>query len=136
VREESEMSSPRLTVASEKIAQELAAGATLKAAAKAAGVSESTARRYRSDPALRKRVAELQTTMMAEALGRLTNACSTAVVVLTRVMLEEKDPTVRVRAANSILVQARDVREHTQLADRLADLEQYAEDWKAARGDK
>jgi hypothetical protein len=129
----SEMSSPRQTPVSERLALELAAGATLKGAAKAAGVSESTAHRYRTDPAFRKRVAELQATMMAEALGRLTNACSAAAAVPTRVMLEEKDHSVRVRAANSILAQARDVREHTQLADRLAELEHYEEVWKATR---
>jgi hypothetical protein len=113
--------------AQDRLALELAAGSTLAAAGKAAGVSERTAQRWHADPAFRKRVAELQATMMAEALGRLTNACSTAAVVLTRVMLEEKDATVRVRAANSILTQARDVREHSELADRVAELERRAE---------
>jgi hypothetical protein len=121
------MDGPRQTATNDKLALELAAGATLKDAAKAAGISESTVERRRADPAFRKRVAALQATMMAEALGRLTNACSAAAVVLTRVMLEEKDAAVRVRAANSILAQARDIREHTQLTDRVAELERRAE---------
>jgi hypothetical protein len=74
------------------------------------------AHRRRADPAI-KRVAKFQP-------------------VLTRPMLEGKGLAVRPRAANAILARTLDVREHTQLADHPAALEQYSGFWMESQRKK
>jgi hypothetical protein len=124
---EETMSDKRRQAADERLALELAAGASLKTAAEAARVSIRTATRRRADLAFRGRETELRADMVNQALGRLANASAAAAAVVTRVMLEDTESETRLRAAKTLLDLMIKVREHTQIDDRLADFERRLE---------
>lgn len=108
--------------ADERLAFELAAGRTLKEAAAAAGVSASTADRRQRDPEFRKRVAEIRTAMITDATGRLSAGMTKAADVLVK-LLGHKNADTRRHAAVKLIELAAKMREHGELADRVAELE-------------
>jgi hypothetical protein len=63
-----------------------AGGATLRAGAKAARMSEWTATRRWADPAFRRRVTELRAAAVERATGRLANGMARAADVLRRLL--------------------------------------------------
>jgi hypothetical protein len=100
----------------------LAAGATVEAAAKVAGVSEPTVYRRLREPAFRQRVAELRDEMVARAVARLS-ATSTLAADTLRELLGARAETVRLGAARAILELGTKLRETEDLAARVAALE-------------
>jgi hypothetical protein len=124
---EETMSDNRRQAADERLALELAGGATLKTAAESARVSIRTATRRRAEPAFRKRELELRGEMVNQALSRLANASAAAAAVVTRVMLEAEESETRLKAARTLLELLVKVREHTQIDARLADFERRLE---------
>jgi transposase len=100
----------------------LAAGHSIKEAAKIAGVGERTAHRRLDDPAFKERVSEMRTEFLSEAVGRLSDATTEAAKTL-RSLLESKSDSVRLSAARSILEFAPKLRETVELERRLAALE-------------
>jgi hypothetical protein len=131
------MSEPKSTTRGEsrddRLAQELACGAGIAAAAQAAGVSERTVVRRRADPSFRKRVTERRTAMLNEALGRLTHASAAAAAVIVRLMLEAEDPAIKLRAAKVLLQMGIKLGEYVDLEQRVAVLEQRVEFAEADR---
>jgi HEAT repeat protein len=100
----------------------LAAGGTVEASAKAAGVSVATAHRRLNDPAFRQRVAEARDEMVSRAVARLS-ATSTLAADTLRELLKAKAETVRLGAARAILELGSKLREHEDLAERIEALE-------------
>ena len=101
----------------------LAAGGTVEAAAKAAGVSAATAHRRLNDPAFRHRVAETRDEMVSRAVARLS-ATSTLAADCLRELLEARSETVRLRSARAILELGAKLREQEDLAERVRALEE------------
>ena len=66
------------------LAAAVAAGTSIKDAARAAGVSERTAYRRQHDPDFRRRVAEIRSRFLSDAVGRLAAASTEAVSTLVR----------------------------------------------------
>lgn len=101
----------------------LMAGQTIQAAAKSAGVSETTARRRLADPAFRAALDAAR----AEALERAINALSTlsviAVATLGELMRGAESEMARLGAARAALENLLKVRELVELEGRLAELE-------------
>src|SRR5215213_1839174 len=100
----------------------LAAGGTVEAAAKAAGVSETTAYRRQREPAFRQRVAEVRDEMVSRAVARLS-ATSTLAADCLRELLKAQSETVRLGAARAILELGSRLREQEDLGARIAALE-------------
>jgi hypothetical protein len=101
----------------------LAAGATIRGAARRAGVSERTAHRRLADPAFRQRVTEARAEMVERALGQLADGSSEAVGTL-RKLLKAKADFVKLSAARTILEMGNKLRESVELQQRIAALEE------------
>ena len=100
----------------------LAAGKTVREAARAAGISERTATRRVADPAFRRRVAELRAEMVSLALGKLADGMSDAAGTL-RKLLKAKGESVRLGACRAMLEMGVKLRESVELEAQLTALE-------------
>ncbi len=103
----------------------VASGISLREAARSAGISESTAYRRLKDPAFRRRVSEIRTSFLNEAVGRLCEAANEAVSTL-RALLTARSEGVRLSAARAILELGAKLREQTELEERITALEREA----------
>jgi hypothetical protein len=118
-------SRPGRRAADAALALAFAAGKTLAEAAQAAGVSERTASRRRTDPAFADFVGELRREMARRAVGKLADSMAEAAEVLRR-LLAARSETVRLGAARSILElgsHLRQIEETDDLDARLRALE-------------
>ncbi|QDU21884.1 hypothetical protein [Urbifossiella limnaea] len=88
--------------ADDRLALELAAGATVRDAAGATGVGERTAHRRLADPAFKARVVAARGEMFAAAAGRLAAGLGGAADTLLG-LVAHPDPGVRLRAAAKVL---------------------------------
>src|SRR5215471_3568818 len=100
----------------------LASGQTIEAAARAAGVGESTVYRRLRDAGFRVAVATARAEVTARALGKLA-AASTAAASTLRKLLRAESEAVRLSAARSILEMATRLRETVEFEQRLLALE-------------
>jgi transposase len=108
--------------ADEQLAAALAGGATVRQAAKAAGVSEQTAHRRQDDPEFVKRVEELRADMTAAACGRLSKNMTKAADVLAE-LLDAKDLGLRYKAAAKLLELSLRVKDAVEMEQRVRELE-------------
>lgn len=109
----------------------LAAGASVEAAAKSAGMSARTAYRRLEDPAIRKLIDEARAEIVARAVAKLSAASTQAADTLRRLLYSDSD-FARLAAARSILELGMKFREHGEMSERLAALESLME----AQGEK
>jgi HEAT repeat protein len=101
----------------------LAAGHTVRDAARLAGIGERTATRRMADPDFRRRLMEARSGMIQRALGKLADGSTKAVDTL-RKLLKAKGENVRLGAARAILEFGSKMRETVELEARLAILEE------------
>jgi hypothetical protein len=109
----------------QRVAVLLASGSTIRDAAAESSVGERTIHTWLDDPAFRAFVSALRDRLLNETIGRLTLAASRAASVLETLLDSEQDQ-IRLRAASSILDAMIRVREHGELANRVAELESRA----------
>lgn len=100
----------------------VARGATIKAAAREAGVDESTGHRWIRKPEIKARVGAVRDQLWGEAAGALA-AASTEAVAALRKLLTAKSPRIRLGAARAILESGPRLREIVDHEARLAALE-------------
>jgi hypothetical protein len=72
----------------------IASGRTVRAAAKAAGISERTARRHTADSVVQMRIAARRRQLVSRAVGRLSAGMTAAARELDRLL---RDPSAKVR---------------------------------------
>jgi hypothetical protein len=101
-----------------------ACGATVEVAARQAGLSESTVRRRLKDPAFAGKLHKQRGEMHVRVADQLTAANSEGVRTMVQLMKENNSGSVRLGAASSVVELSAKVRETTDLAVRLAELEQ------------
>jgi hypothetical protein len=104
------------------LAVALAGGATLRAAAEAAGLSERTASRRWADASFRHLVARLRAEAVERATGQLADGMAEAATVL-RQLLSAESESVRLAACRATLELAVKLREAAEIERRLCDLE-------------
>jgi hypothetical protein len=108
----------------ERVATLLASGVSVRAAAKDAGVAESTVYEWQqNDPEFPRLVAKYRARLIERTLGKLSAVAARAVRTLSDCLKEPTADPVRVRAAAVILERLVAIREHQDLAERLAELE-------------
>jgi hypothetical protein len=107
----------------------LAAGQTVRDAARAAGIGERTATRRLTDPSFRRRLVELRADMVNRALGKIADGMSDAAATL-RKLLKAKGESVRLGACRAMLELGVKLRESVDLEERFALLEGRAEEEK------
>jgi hypothetical protein len=101
----------------------LACGATVEAAARQAGVSESTAHRRLAEAEFRRELQALRADMVQRTAGALTAAATEAVRTLLELLRSSTPFAVRLGAARSVLEIGLRLREVTDLEERLSALE-------------
>lgn len=100
----------------------------IRAAAKAAGIGESTGWQWLQDPDFQAEYREARRMALSQAISRLQQASSTAVATLEEVMSDqEATPASRVTAAKAVLEMAMKGVEMEDLAERIEKLEQAVE---------
>ena len=107
---------------SERLAIEIASGASVTTAAESVGCSRRHAFRLLRDEDTRRRVAELRYAIADAAVGRLSAAATAAVDKLVG-LLDSDDESTQLAAAKSILMMLPRVAEHVELRHRLDALE-------------
>jgi hypothetical protein len=112
--------------ADEVLALEIARGATIKAAAEKAGVSERTANRRQATPEFRKLVRALRSKMIDRATGMLGAFLPAAVAGMVK-LTESPNEGIRLGALRSLIDYARGFHEAGDIEARLAALEAAAE---------
>ena len=116
-----------LTAKQERFCLHLSAGMAIKAAAAEVGAGERTVHEWLARPDVKARVAELREQLLSEAIGKLSNSVNRAALVLDE-LLDVEDERIKLRAAVAVLNVLIKVREHKELAERVAELEAHAED--------
>ena len=101
----------------------LAGGATVRDAAADAGIGEATAHRRLKEPAFRRQVDAAQATLIATSVARLGAASTRAVMTLAGLLTADSE-AVQLGAARTILDAALKWREHQDLGERIAALEE------------
>lgn len=103
----------------------IASGRSLREAARTAGISESTAYRRLKDPAVLRRVSEIRTAFLGEAIGLLSEAASEAVSRL-KTLLNARSEAICLSAARAILEFGPKLRVQAELEERITALERLA----------
>jgi hypothetical protein len=98
----------------------------VEAAARQAGVSESTAHRRLHQPDFQRRLQQLRHEMLQRTAGELTAASTEAIQTLLELLKPPAPPAVRLGAARSVLELGIKVREVADLQERVAALELQA----------
>jgi transposase len=107
----------------------LAAGVSPAGAAKLAGVSEATAYRRLANPAFRQRVEDARAELWKRSMAVLSKSAVEGAMVLRR-LLRCEDAKIRLQAAKIVLEQGMKVRDQVDIAQRVAALEQLAQERK------
>ena len=88
----------------ERILAALIASGSIRAAAKAAGIAESTIRNRMSDPAFRGKYDKLRFDLLQEATAGLTAKLDSATATIAEIMEDDQNPAnVRLAASDSLL---------------------------------
>ena len=97
-------------------------------AARAVGITANTLLRWQKEPEFQTAYREARRAAFSQATGRLQQATSAAVSTLLKIMVDTNaPPSVRVRAADSVLDHAKQAIEIEDVEVRVAALEQAAE---------
>ena len=96
----------------------LAAGQTIRDAARSAGIGERTATRRVADPEFRQRTAELRGQMLQRALGKMADGMADAADTL-RGLLASESESVRLGACRAMLELGVKLRESVELEGRF-----------------
>jgi hypothetical protein len=108
----------------EQLIAALLAQPTIEAAAKSAGISVATARRWMNAPSFREQYREARREAMRQTTGRLQAAALEAVDALCKVQRGGESESARVSAARTILEQALKAADLEDVQQRLDALEQ------------
>jgi len=102
----------------------LAAGRTAAAWAREHGTPARTARRWSREPEVRDQVERIRRRAVDRAVGVLTSQATTAARALAAIARDKETPAgARVAAARAVLQELLNVKEHQELAERVAELE-------------
>ena len=107
----------------EALATSIASGETIKASAALAKCSDSQAYRICATTDFRSRVSEIRSEITSQAVGRLTQAATTAVATIVELLGPEHEPSVRLNASKAILLQLGPLTELGELRARLDRIE-------------
>jgi Helix-turn-helix domain of transposase family ISL3 len=108
----------------DKLILTLACGATVEAAARQCGVSESTVYRRLDDAGFRRTLSEVRTDMVRRGAGMLTAAAMESIKTLLELQKPAVNPAVRLGSARAVLEIGIRLREAADLEGRIAALEE------------
>src|SRR5262245_16113183 len=117
------MASKGTKKAVESIQVALACGATIEAAARAAGVNAATVYRRLKEPDFCQRVQQLRSDMVQRTSGVMIAASTEAVKTLINLMKPDVPAAVRLGAAKAVIELSMRIREVSELDTRMLALE-------------
>ena len=101
---------------------------TIAAAAKTAGIGETTAYRYLKDPAVKLALSQALDAALGQVTRRAVDEMGEALETLAEIHKDEEAPAgSRVSAARTIFAETPKLREALDLAERVTALEEGAE---------
>lgn len=106
----------------ERVALLLAAGRTQTEAAAEAGVAVKTIQRWREDPRFIHKVSWLRSELLANGLGKLSDATVEAADVL-RGLLKSNNEAIRLAAARSVLQVSNELRKTVETEELVEELQ-------------
>ena len=109
--------------ADDVLALAIAQGKTWADASTLANVSARTVARRQDDPTFRRRIDHIRADMVHRAVGKMADGMVEAAETL-RALLKAKSEAIRLSAARAILELSCKLRESTELAAKVAELEQ------------
>lgn len=112
-----------ITPTQERAIAALLISSTLEEAAKTAGISSSTLRRWRSDPDFVKALDTHRIAMLEGVTARIRGAAADAIETVRDLAKNGKSEGVRLRAATTLLTMAYRSAEVDELATRLHEIE-------------
>jgi hypothetical protein len=115
------------------LAAGIAAGQTIEAAARAAGMGARTAYRKSKEEGIRRRVAEMRTAIVERAVGLASEGLLDGVVQLRLLCRNSTSEGIRLSAARSLVECALNIRTHLDHEQRLSALESKANERKPAK---
>lgn len=136
VRDTSPTRGPKRKTAgsTEELLAAIVRGMTIAFAAKAAGMSEATAKRRLRDPEVVAQLSELRSASLATTADRLSSLAHHVAVILGDIAADTETPAgVRVQACNSVLSHSRAFRDASIVEERLAAIEQHLEAERIAK---
>lgn len=104
------------------LASAIASGASNSAAARKLGISRATVKRRLHDPNFRRIIADLRGEILRNALGRMTAKITGAVDNLDA-LLNDDNPSIRLRAFRALMTFGLRLHESIELNDRIGELE-------------
>lgn len=108
----------------ERILAALIANGSIRAAAKAAGIAESTIRNRLADPVFRVRYDKLRSDLLQEATAGLTAKLDSATATISQIMEDDVNPaSVRLAASDALLRHCLRYFSTAELERRIAALE-------------
>jgi hypothetical protein len=113
-----------LTRRQDAFLSELCKAKSIAEAAKSAHVSDATARRWLDLPHVQSAYRDMRRQLVDDALAGLQSASRAAVVALVRNLSPSAPPSVQVRAAEAILLNATQAVEIAEVLSRLQRIEQ------------
>lgn len=120
-------STPRTwTAKQDALACLLAAGSSVKAAAKKSNICHRTAYLWLAKPGFRGRVTEIRQEMLDHAIGGLSALAGSATYVLGKLLADES-AAIRLRAATTVLDNVVKLRTFAELEARIVAIEQANE---------
>jgi hypothetical protein len=117
------MATPARKKAADALLLALACGATIDAASRQCGLSESTIYRRLRDPGFQRQLQAIRTDLVQRTAGALTAAALEAVRTLVDLQKANVQAAVRLGAARAVLEIGLKVRETAELTARIATLE-------------
>lgn len=108
------------------VALGVARGLSVRAAAKAAGVSVSTGQRLSSAAGFDARVRKLRDKIVSRAIGRLSALALKSANRLGK-LVDSADEEIALKSARAILADLTSLKDQAELADRLTALEERAD---------
>lgn len=111
---------------------QLAQGVSVEGAARIAGMGTTTAYRRLKDPEFLRRVEEARAELWKRAMSVLSKSAVEGAIVLRR-LLRSDDAKIRLQAAKIVLEQGLKIRDQVDLAQRVAALEELAQQQKDSR---
>ena len=111
----------------ERLALEVATGQTVRDAADALDIAESTAYHLSCTPAFKSRVNEIRSAVALAAVSKLASAAALAVNTLIGLLAESQEPNTRLNAAKAILANLAPMADHFEMRQRISELEAQAQ---------
>ena len=108
------------------ISMHVAAGMSIRDAAKLAKCSESNAYTLSRSDEFRNAVSRLRTEITFEAVGKLTSGCTEAIDTLRELLSQDNEPNIRLNASKAILNALPPLSELSELRSRVDGIERQA----------